>query len=310
MFQFSYSEIDSLYKWSRRGGKLIICASSGDGAYNPAILNSKWGFQVLRAVPSSFIPSSTGLATAIFNGPFGAIDSAKQSGTMQGYFSTLPTNVSILATDRNNHPTIIMDCNTLDLIVADVDGFTSLDGTVTTGSSISSDQDRYFLNSIAFMDLLQPLPEIINSGGVLSLNSSYNNYQWFINDSSWAGAINPTAIAADSGSYSVEVTLNGGCKVKSNPFVVASPIGINEVANNTLFQLFPNPGNGTFSIEYNGSECYSLVIMDELGKEVYSAQLCGTQNTLELNLDNGIYLLRVKTEESGKVIYRKLMIVN
>jgi hypothetical protein len=111
------------------------------------------------------------------------------------------------------------------------------------------------------------------------------------------------------GTYTYCITDANGCLSCDNAPVSFST-GFQDVSNDFLFSLFPNPGNGTFSIEYNGSECFSLMIMDELGKEVHLSQLCGSQNTLELDVDNGIYLLRVKTEESGKVIYRKLMIVN
>lgn len=305
LIPFTYSEIDSLYQWSKRGGKLIICGSSGDGGYNPAILNSKWGFQVQGSVPSSFIPSSTGLTTDIFNGPFGSIDSAKQGGTMQGYFNTFPANVSILATDRNNHPTIIMDCNTLDLIVSDIDGFTSLDGSVSTGSFISNDQDKYVLNSIAFMDLLQPLPQITNTSGVLSLNSSYNNYQWYRNDSSITGAINPTVITTDSGEYHVEVTLNGGCKVKSNSIEITSPNGISEAENTSSFQLFPNPTTGEFTLDL-AQDASDIVITNLLGQAVIKTRTTKKTINFKLAPDN-IYLVSVHDK---KGVSTRRVIVN
>ena len=121
-------KIDSLYSWSNRGGKLII----GSGVvsllanYDASVLNSKWGFSYTHELPSGFIPTPIGLSTAIFNGPFGNITVATQGGAGQGYFHQIPTNSTVLATNANGGPTLVMDCNTLDLIIADVDGYTSL----------------------------------------------------------------------------------------------------------------------------------------------------------------------------------------
>ncbi|MCE3278580.1 MAG: hypothetical protein K0S44_771 [Bacteroidetes bacterium] len=119
----------------------------------------------------------------------------------------------------------------------------------------------------------------------------------------------PTATDLCTMTYTYCITDANGCVFCDNATVSFST-GIDDLSEDMLFSLFPNPNNGTFSLAHNASECFSLMIMDELGKEVHSAQLCGSHNALELKLENGIYLLRVKTEESGKVIYRKLMIVN
>lgn len=241
LVQFTNTEIDSLYNWSKRGGKLIICGSAPSGSYNPAVLNSKWGFQIRAAVSGSFIPTSVGLTTDIFNGPFGSIGSASQGGTAQGYFNLLPSNVSILARDANNHPTIIMDCTTLDLIVADVDGYTTLSGAVSSGSTITNDQDKYFANTFAFMDKLQPLPQLTHVSNTLTLNASYNNYNWYLDGLPINGAVNPTYTMSDTGNYYVEVTLNGGCKVKSSIISVDSLVSdtvIKPVLPDTL--VMPN----------------------------------------------------------------------
>src|SRR5258705_10812129 len=128
LLQFTNEEIDSLYEWSKNGGKLIICGSAPVGGYSADILNSKWGFQIIDSVPSSYQPNTLGLSTDIFNGPFGNVIAANQGGSAQGYFINMPANSKIFATEINGNPTFFMDCNTLDLIIADVDGFTDLGG--------------------------------------------------------------------------------------------------------------------------------------------------------------------------------------
>lgn len=214
--QFSSGEVDSLYNWSVRGGKLIIASGIIYSTfYDASMLNSKWGYGWTQLAPNGFNPTTVGNNTDIFNGPFGNVISANQGATAQGFFNTIPTNSKVFATDATGNPTLFMDCNTLDLIIADVDGYTDLSG-ITQGGTISNAQDKFLANTIVFMDKLQPLPIITNSSTTFSLNSTYNDYQWYLNNVPLNGAVNQTYSASESGNYYVEVTVNGGCKIKSN----------------------------------------------------------------------------------------------
>lgn len=313
LVQFTNEEIDSLYNWSKRGGKLIICGSASpdglspiasNGDYNPFVLNSKWGFQITQLVPSSFIPTSVGLNTDIFNGSFGSVNSASQGGGAQGYFSLLPSNVSVLARDVNNNPTIIMDCNTLDLIVADVDGYTSL--TVSAGSAITNDQDKFFANTIVFMDKLQPLPQITKVSNTLSLNSTYNNYKWYVNNSPINGAINSTYTISDTGSYYVETTVNGGCKVKSKSIYVSSTTDILEIKNINSIKIYPNPAQQFFNIELPKEQNFTLLVYDITGRIMYeNKNAIGTVKVDCRNFSNGIYFVKAvnqRTVLTGKMV--------
>jgi len=214
--QFTSAEIDSLYNWSKLGGKLIIGATAGITGYNPSILNSKWEFD-LAIIPAggTFNPTANGNTTDIFNGPFGTISSSTQGGGAQGYFTVMLPNSVVLATNTNGTPSLIMDCNTLDLIAADVDGFTSVGG-VSSGNSVSNTQDMFWVNTIVFMDKLQPPPIISNTLNTLSLNSTYISYQWYLNNDPISGATKQIYIPDETGNYSVEVTVNGGCRVLSD----------------------------------------------------------------------------------------------
>jgi gliding motility-associated-like protein len=219
--QFTNAEIDSLYNWSLRGGKLIIATGGSFSTfYDANILNSKWGYTYQSSQgPSNFIPTTIGNSTDIFNGPFGHVFVANQGAASQGYFNSLTSNPKVLATDASGNPTLFMDCNTLDLIIADVDGYTDMGG-ITFGATISNEQDKFWANTIVFMDRLQPIPIITNVSNTLSLNSTYNNYQWYLNDSVLNGATNQNYLATENGNYHVEVTMNGGCKIKSNTIII------------------------------------------------------------------------------------------
>lgn len=317
LVQFTNEEIDSLYNWSTRGGRLIICGSSslGVGGFDPTVLNSKWGFQITKVYPSSFIPNSIGLTTDIFNGPFGLVDSAQQGGAAQGHFSSLPSNVSVLATDVNNNPTIIMDCTTLDLIVADVDGYTNPPGALSIGSTITNDQDKYWANSIVFMDKLQPTPTINLNGFNLSTANIYNGYQWYKNDTSIIGSIGSSTTINKQGQYYVEVTMNGGCKVKSNIIIANSALTIKE--NITAFdniKVFPNPSQNLSTVEYTlpqGVDKGEIIIYDIKGEEIKRVTVNSSSSKIELNnsaLQSGTYFCQLKTSK-GSVGTKKMVVI-
>lgn len=217
---FTQDEIDSLYKWSLRGGKLIIASGgylyeNGAAIWDFDILRNKWGYEFIRMVPSPLVPTPEGAKTSLFNGSFGAVAGVFQSGLLQGYFSNIPVYSKVLATNFDFQPTLYLDCHTLDLIVADVDVFTDIGG-VTQGDSIRSGQDIFWVNTIAFMDQLQGKPEIALYDSSLVLNYGYNSYTWY-KDGVFVGT---DSILSDPqpGEYVVETTVNGGCNVTSDTF--------------------------------------------------------------------------------------------
>ncbi len=243
---FTSSEIDSLYRWSKRGGKMIICAGGTyppqfGQSYDSRILNLRWGFFFVPTVsPSYFVPTSLGSNSDIFNGPFGTLPGAYQQGSIQGYFDPLPVDIKILAANPDGKPTLYMDCATLDLISADVDGYTTGPGSVTSGGIVQTEQDQFWVNTIAFMDKLQPMPVISNNNNNLTLNAAYNSYQWYHNGEALAEGTSPELATAQPGTYYAEVTVNGGCKVKSGEVV--------------LTDIVSGPGTGTV-ITVSPDEC-------------------------------------------------------
>ncbi|MCC6372426.1 MAG: T9SS type A sorting domain-containing protein, partial [Bacteroidia bacterium] len=59
-------------------------------------------------------------------------------------------------------------------------------------------------------------------------------------------------------------------------------------------QLFPNPNNGHFKIEYESALKPShLQVVNLLGEVVYSKEVEGTESSLNLSLAKGVYFLRI-----------------
>lgn len=220
MHPFTGVELDSLYVWSKRGGKVIIAESSSvpSYTYNAAALNSIWGFDIAYSPSELIVPNAAGAQTLLFNGPFGVVTSAAQGGFAQGYISPLPVNSVVLGENTNTVPTAVLDCNTLDLIVGDVDAYTSV-GALSVGSGVVNLQDKFWANTIAFMDQLEGPPIITQSGTLLS-TGSYASYQWYLNGVAVDGQNLQQYSIEGNGAYSVEVTLQCGCKLMSDTITV------------------------------------------------------------------------------------------
>lgn len=211
---FTSVELDSLHDWSVRGGKLIIGAGAPVSPFQPVILNSRWGFDMTwvdtAIAPTPVIPTAAGLSSLLFDGPFGRVSLANEGGYSQGYFSTIPAGSVVLADNGQGQPTIYLDCNTLDLVVADGDIFTALGG-VSPGDGISTPNDILWANAIAYMDALEDPPVITRDGNMLS-TGDYPGYQWYNGGEAISGATGRTYTASSAGTYSVRVSMRCGCR--------------------------------------------------------------------------------------------------
>lgn len=323
--QFTDKELDSLYKWSLYGGKMIIGAAADTNPiapfYKPDILNSRWGFGVEFKPSANIKPTTDGSASIIFDGPFGIVSSANQGGSVQGIFNVVPSNIIVLGEDNaTGKPTLILDCKTLDLILSDADAHTSLGG-ITSGDFVINDNDRFWVNTIAYMDELQDPPVITQNGDILS-TGTYSRYQWYKDGSLIDDATSSSYHANESGNYTVEVDLECGCKdVPSKTFNFVYT-GIDEKNSNiTDFSVYPNPTSKstTVSISLNQADNVSVEVFDISGKEIktiYNGNLSAGKHQFNLSFANnpgqmdqsGVYFVKI----IGDQIYttKKIILVN
>jgi hypothetical protein len=74
-------------------------------------------------------------------------------------------------------------------------------------------------------------------------------------------------------------------------------------------EVYPNPNKGQFTVRYESTNEISvnIVLVDALGREVYSRQTSAVTGPNEWmiepqNLTSGVYLLRLKVGDEDKVI--------
>ena len=302
---FTQAELDSLYEWSLIGGKLIIGAASDlpDFNFTPDILNDRWGFDLALESPTSIIPTTDGASSLLFDGPFGEVTQAFQGGSSQGYFNLLPDDAVVLADNGAGDPTVILDCTTLDMIVADGDAYTFL-GQITQGNQISNQNDIFWANTIAFMDDLEDPPLIVQNGDMLSVGD-YLSYQWFLDGTPLEGENESSVVASDNGIYSVEVDMECGC-TKTDSIEVTT-LSTEQEAEFGEIELFPNPARRALFFTTAEQGIDQVEIYDAMGRKIHALNLSiaqGLKGAIDVHsFDRGHYI--IVFFENGAMIDRQ-----
>jgi len=130
------------------------------------------------------------------------------------------------------------------------------------------------------------------NGGVYSGIGVTGNLQSIAN----AGTFTPV--------YSYTDAITGCSSAATTTIIVANCTGINTlVQNSNELRVYPNPNNGSFNIETTASGLKTIEITDLSGRLIISEKTDATSILMNINhLDNGIYQVKVKTENGVDVI--------
>jgi hypothetical protein len=74
------------------------------------------------------------------------------------------------------------------------------------------------------------------------------------------------------------------------------------------FEIYPNPSNGTFLIEFESAKSREIIVTDLVGHVVHSQNCSGTNQSMILdNLSAGIYNLTIRNE-NGSIVTKRILI--
>jgi PKD repeat protein len=211
----------------------------------------------------------------------------------------------------------------------DVAGVISL-----TGSSTGSNFYYYFYDwevqdipcqsdTVAFDLAVRPQIVPFFTSNQMDSTVNFNNvsvplnasYFWDFGDGDTSVLEDPTHTYADTGFFVVTLTVsNGNCEESyTDSIYIAGPmIGIEDDLSTSL-RLFPNPGNGRFTIEASTSSLKEMqvVIFDLKGRKIYQSAL---QRSLsfqeEVDLSNhpaGTYMVQLRAE--GAQVVRRYVLM-
>src|SRR5690606_10013154 len=105
--KFTEAELDSFYKWTRAGGRVIFTG----GIFAPELadysyLTRRYGFETTLGTNMQLIGDPNAPGGTPFNGPFGPVNPIRQGGGAQAYYSKVTESSQVLATDASGRPTL------------------------------------------------------------------------------------------------------------------------------------------------------------------------------------------------------------
>ncbi len=154
-------------------------------------------------------------------------------------------------------------------------------------------------------------PVISANGTILSVQTTYSSYQWYLNDVAIPGATGATHTVVATGTYKLKGTSGNGCEKTSDGFAFLST-GVNEFAMaGYKLNIYPNPVHDKLYLQADPGtglmKKVTVQVFDASGRSLMQKQLGIGLNTLDLaNLPQGLYsvLLTSDTERRSLAILR------
>jgi hypothetical protein len=160
-------------------------------------------------------------------------------------------------------------------------------------------------------------------------SASINHATWYWGDGSSTTGLYPSHTYAAPGLYKISVSAFTSCGDSASYFltdsiyrlaynsinsqmvyvnVLKQAAGINQLrAQNLEIQIYPNPGNGNFTIETNSTEKQNLQVFDITGKPVLNQTISGKANIDMGTLADGLYNISIFGTAGS--VNKRLMIV-
>lgn len=154
----------------------------------------------------------------------------------------------------------------------------------------------YTVNAAPTISVAIPKTSICR-GENYSINvSGATTYSWNTGSTNSVVALNPTVTTQ----YTV-TGFSGVCSDRSSfTLTVNACAGIYESKAGTAVSVFPNPNKGEFYL--TASQDAEISITNVVGQVVYKGKVLPGKNNLQLQLETGMYLIRVENSDTADVV--------
>jgi PKD repeat protein len=142
-------------------------------------------------------------------------------------------------------------------------------------------------------------------------NSSTNatNYLWDFGDGNTSTLKNPFHTYASTGTYTVKLISSNFCKISEKILTVnITTVGFENIENEGVINISPNPNHGIFNIEYQSknAEVVQIELVDSQGKLIEKIDFYVSQGANKKSLGNrtlpaGVYSLKMLGREGLSV---------
>ncbi|MFA5781679.1 MAG: SBBP repeat-containing protein [Bacteroidales bacterium] len=147
-------------------------------------------------------------------------------------------------------------------------------------------------------------PTITQLGDSLQ-SSAAATYQWYLNGVVINGDTSQICTPTQNGDYTVVITDSNGCSAISPAFNYTY-VGINNIDNEDLIIIFPNPTGSNFTIKVPPAT-RQIKILNSVGQLL--SRTCGIEGQKNLDFElayNGIYFIQITMDK--QVITKKLIV--
>jgi hypothetical protein len=240
----------------------------------------------------------TGPASVCF-GEAGVVYSILPLAGATSYTWTVPSGFNIIAGIGTNSITVDID-------PAAIPGNIKVFGSNSCGDGGSSPTLAVTVNPVPPAPVIQEI-----TPGVLSSDALAGN-QWYVDGTLIGGANAQTYTATQTGHYTDIVTLAGCSSAPSNDIYIIM-VGISESAYGSSVNVYPNPGDGLFTlvVSVKETQSFDLTVINNLGITIYEQKDLNIKGTLTTTLDlrskpEGVYTILLKNDRTQ--ITRKIVI--
>ncbi len=173
-------------------------------------------------------------------------------------------------------------------------------------TSFAGGADSITIDNLVNVHAVPSVPTISKAGNTLTSSASEGN-QWYLDGQQIDGATFNTIQVTKEGTYTLETTLNSCPSGKSQPVIVNSITGINEVIDSIF--IYPIPSKGMIFIDVSASDLpINVEVLSLLGTIVYNANVSDGETPIDLSdVARGFYTVRVKL---GDVVRSYKIILN
>ncbi|MBC8048367.1 MAG: T9SS type A sorting domain-containing protein [Fimbriimonadaceae bacterium] len=150
--------------------------------------------------------------------------------------------------------------------------------------------------------------DICETGSVALNNTSAGSgyaFQWLFNGTEIPEATGTSLIATDTGYYALEISTVSACIDTSESLhVISSCDAIENINASNNIDIYPNPGNGIFTISinnYDTQETLSMYIMNNAGEIVFEEKNISINTSHKKDIDleflpAGIYTIKLEND--------------
>lgn len=195
-------------------------------------------------------------------------------------------------------------------IIAQNPGNYSVTATTSCGSALAS---------VEIIDIPNALADFTSTSsyvtGIFTNTSTgtIDTYSWDFGDGSSSTAENPIHVYTSPGYFFVSLTVTGPCGMETySDSILLELVGIDENQLENALEIYPNPNNGTFTlnISLEGISTVAATLIDARGVILWNADIQNVNGSASeiINVDvaPGIYFMKVSVDD--KTILRKVLV--